>query len=76
MAEWQVQKSRDGQTWEPMQPRVEGQPFQSMEPGDHWFTDYEAAFTAGQHLRNALTWSDLRIIEREDGQIVKETPIL
>jgi len=41
-----------------------------MDPGDHWFTDYEQAFTAGLHLVR------VRLVEREAGQIVKETPIL
>ncbi len=76
MAEWQVQKTRDGHNWVPMKPRSD-QPELSMDPGEHWFPEHRDALIAAQHLRNALTWSEVRIAERDDsGEIVRIEEVL
>lgn len=76
MTEWQVQKSRHGLVWVAMEPAGD-HPTDSMVPGDHWFAEREPAFIAAQHLRNAYTWSEVRIVRRDDGgQIVDEGTVL
>lgn len=70
---FQVQITRDGHTWIPQQPGEHG----LTRGGDHWFTDFEKAWVAANLLRNNLTWSEVRIVHRdEDGNITREQTIL
>ncbi|MGI5169864.1 hypothetical protein ACQEU3_46660 [Spirillospora sp. CA-253888] len=60
---FQVQTSKDGDTWVPRQP---GEPHESLSPGgDHWFTDRHQAWVAAINLRNNLMWSDVRLVGRD-----------
>ncbi|OLT12946.1 hypothetical protein BJF79_03335 [Actinomadura sp. CNU-125] len=75
-AAFQVQSSRDGSTWIPRQPAPDG--IGTMRHGgDYWFTDHHQAWVAANTLRNALTWSEVRVIAKgHNGDIVGEQVIL
>jgi hypothetical protein len=73
---FQVQTSADGTTWTPRQPAPDG--VGAMVPGgDHWFSDQHKAWAAANQLRNAVTWSAVRLVARDrNGDVVGEQGIL
>lgn len=45
--------------------------------GDHWFTDHHSAWVAANQLRNALTWSEVRIVAKDSaGEVVGTQTVL
>lgn len=74
---WQVQMSRVDDKWIPMQPGG-SRPIHGMsEGGDHWFTDHDEALTWARQLRNGLTWSAVRLVERDgEGGITASEDVL
>lgn len=75
-AAFQVQSTRDGATWIPRQPAPHGNG-SMVHGGDHWFTDHHEAWVAANQLRNALTWSAVRIVARDgEGNIVGAQDVL
>lgn len=75
-AQFQVQSSRDGENWIPRQP-APGDVGSMVHGGDHWFTDHHSAWVAANQLRNALTWSEVRIVAKDSaGEIVGTQTVL
>jgi hypothetical protein len=75
-AAFQVQSSRDGKTWIPRQP-APGDYGSMVHGGDHWFTDHHQAWVAANSLRNALTWSEVRIVAKDhEGNIIGSQDVL
>lgn len=73
---FQVQTSRDGVTWQPRQPAPDSVGSLVL-GGDHWFTDHHEAWVAANALRNALTWSEVRIVHcGPDGTTTREQDVL
>ncbi|MFF5261439.1 hypothetical protein ACFY4C_21050 [Actinomadura viridis] len=75
-AAFQVQSSRDGHTWVPRQPSPNG--IDTMvHGGDHWYTDHHEAWVAANGLRNALTWSEVRIVAKNKaGEVIGAQSIM
>lgn len=75
-AAFQVQSSRDGETWTNRQPPPDGTGYALVPGGDHWFSDHHDAWVAANQLRNALTWSEVRIVVRDRrGNIAGTVPV-
>lgn len=75
-AAFQVQTSRDGETWINRQPAPDGVGA-LVHGGDHWFTDHHTAWVAGNNLRNTLTWQEVRIVVRDRrGNVAGTVPVV
>ena len=75
-AAFQVQSSRDGETWINRQPHPDGIAAM-VHGGDHWFNDHHTAWVAANELRNALTWSEVRLVVRDRrGNIAGSVPVV
>jgi hypothetical protein len=74
-AAFQVQSSRDGETWINRQPPPDGVGA-LVHGGDHWYSSHHEAWVAANHLRNTLTWSAVRIVVRDRrGNIAGTVPV-
>lgn len=73
---FQVQSSRDGEKWNGLTPPPVGDPSAGV-PGDYWHDGVEKAWSHARKARNALTWSEVRIVRKDpSGQLTVEAEVV